>query len=318
MTSTLTTRLGRDAFELEDRMAMSATSSLTGLSALTGSVAPRLASIVSLRPHVIESVITIKNTTGNTMSYYLQFGSTQWQLVTLRPGQQMVHRAAGANRLGVISFDGMAASGYQEIRYTLYSKNFVTSGPEVWNRTTSDGMLFNFKVNPARTGWDMTRESGINTRRNASLRAAAAAGFENLGTNFEVLGSKTAAGAPYKYNCIAWSLGRVNEWVFPSDLNTAADIRYWDSLYGAQGYQRMSTLDMSLQPGYQKVVLYWGTNRDGTGQPIPGFTHAALQETDGMWSSKLGHNYLIKHASPYQVAGQTYGQPAVVYIRPIA
>jgi hypothetical protein len=318
MTKTLTTRLGRDVFELEDRMVMS-TTTLTGLSALTSqTTAPRGATIATVSPRIIESVITIKNPTGNTLTYYLQFGSSNWQMVTLQPGQQMVHRAAGANRLGVISFDGLAARGYQEIRYTLCSKNFVTGGREVWNRTAADGMQYNFQVNLARTGWDLMRESGINTSRNATLRAEAARSFENLGTNFEILGAKTGSSlTPGSYNCIAWSLGEVNKWIFP-DVNRAGDLSYWDALYGSLGYQRMSTLDLSFQPGYQKVVVYWGANQDQFGRMIPGITHAALQESDGMWSSKTGGGYLIKHASAYQVAGQLYGQPAFVYIRPIA
>jgi hypothetical protein len=289
------------------------TTSLTGLSSLTRTVAtPQTAGMVSVAPHVIESVITIKNSTSTTMTYYIQFGSTQWQTVKLMPGQVMVHRAAGADRLGVIQFGNGSVDDYRQIRYTLYSKNFVTGGPEVWNRTTSDGMMYNFVVNPQGTAWDLTRESGINTTRNASLRAAAAQGFENLGTNFEIIGSSTSRGAPYTYNCIAWSLGNVNQWVFPTDMRVAGNMQYWDSLYGAQGYRRMSTLDLSYQPGYEKVVVYWGQNSG-----IPGITHASLQETDGMWSCKTGAGYLIKIASPYQVAGQLYGQPSFVYIRPL-
>lgn len=54
-----------------------------------------------------------------------------------------------------------------------------------------------------------------------------------------------------------------------------------------------------LEAGYQKVALYAIEEGD--------WLHAAIQEPNGEWSSKLGSGYDIRHKTPHCVEGPTYG-----------
>jgi hypothetical protein len=77
-------------------------------------------------------------------------------------------------------------------------------------------------------------------------------------------------------------------------------------------YQRTSSLDLGNNPNLQKIAVYATRQPDGT---IKEITHAALQEADGSWASKLGHLPLIRHADPYAVDGPMYGVPVATYVR---
>jgi hypothetical protein len=63
------------------------------------------------------------------------------------------------------------------------------------------------------------------------------------------------------------------------------------------GYEECTNPDM--EPGYRKVALYAIDADD--------WLHAAIQEPNGEWSSKLGNGYDIRHKTPYCVEGPTYG-----------
>jgi hypothetical protein len=55
-----------------------------------------------------------------------------------------------------------------------------------------------------------------------------------------------------------------------------------------------------LEAGHQKVALYALKNDD--------WLHAAIQEQNGEWSSKLGVGYDIRHQSPQCLEGSIYGK----------
>jgi hypothetical protein len=124
--------------------------------------------------------------------------------------------------------------------------------------------------------------------------------FPHLGRQFEVLGPATRT-----YNCIAWTIGATNQWVWRKTL------RDFDDLYSRHGYRRMSGLNYHLIPGCQKIVLYG--KRTGNGGWI--LTHGARQMADGSWSSKLGSLPLIRHLDPDDLDGASYGVPVAVYVR---
>jgi type VI secretion system secreted protein VgrG len=126
--------------------------------------------------------------------------------------------------------------------------------------------------------------------------------FPHLGRHYEVLGP-----ASKRYNCIAWSLGVTDRWVWPGEK-----VSDFDALYGDQGYKRRKGLDFRREPGVDKVVLYGKVRKDGSVQA----THAARQLSDGAWSSKLGQLPLIRHRSPDDLDGDAYGHPVAVYTRP--
>lgn len=152
-----------------------------------------------------------------------------------------------------------------------------------------------------------TTRRALNRRRLPAGRKimdspAQQAAFPRLGSNYEVL----ALGTP-KYNCISWSLGVTNKWIWPG--KTVAD---FDRLYTSYGYKRAPRRSYSRQTGLDKVVLYGKVQKDGKVE----VTHAARQFPDGSWSSKLGKNPLIRHMQPVDVAGPSYGVPIAVYTRP--
>lgn len=140
--------------------------------------------------------------------------------------------------------------------------------------------------------------------RQALLSPTMRESFPRLKNAFTVLKPSTQT-----YNCIAWSIGTTREWVWPGDR--VAD---FDGLYARHGYSRQPGLNLALEPGKCKVVVYATLNPDAT---INAVTHAAVQGPDGSWTSKLGSMALIRHATPGALRGRTYGTPVAVYVRPI-
>ena len=131
--------------------------------------------------------------------------------------------------------------------------------------------------------------------------------FPRLGNDFEVL-----APAAKKYNCISHSLGLSDRWVNPETGPADDPFGPMDRLYSALGYKRLPTLDLSVEKGKQKVVLYATVHPDASLHQV---THAAVQVPDGTWTSKLGQLPLIRHRTPYALRGPSYGLPVAVYVR---
>ena len=73
------------------------------------------------------------------------------------------------------------------------------------------------------------------------------------------------------------------------------------------GYQ--VTTKTTWSPEYERIVIY---AKDG--KP----THAARQVSQTAWTSKLGQNVDIGHATPEAVEGPVYGQAAIYLERPTA
>jgi hypothetical protein len=155
-------------------------------------------------------------------------------------------------------------------------------------------------------GSKVARKRSLNKKRFAHERRALLSkterrSFPRLGTNFEVLAPRTKV-----YNCIAWSIGVTNRWVWPGPTISA-----FDQLYGMHGYKRLSTNDYSVQPGVQKIVLYAHVYKNGRIK----CTHGARQLPDGTWTSKLGKLPLIRHKNPQALNGPSYGRPIAVYVK---
>jgi len=122
------------------------------------------------------------------------------------------------------------------------------------------------------------------------------------------------------YNCIAWAAGNDQRWWWP--LPTGGGGNYWPAsvprectiqrfreAFALQGYVECSSPD--LDDAVEKVAIYV----DATGVP----THAAHQQPDGRWASKLGTYVDIEHDSLEDVggtSGQAYGSVAVIMERP--
>ena len=157
---------------------------------------------------------------------------------------------------------------------------------------------------------DLSSSSQDNAVLKADLlgRADIHKGFPRLlDPDVEVLAAGTR-----EYNCIAHSMGIHDHWVNPETGGTDNPLEPMDRLYGRLGYSRLPDMDVTVCPGQEKVVLYATLNPDAS---INQVTHAAHQETDGSFTSKLGQLPLIRHRTPESLRGPTYGVPVAVYAR---
>jgi hypothetical protein len=113
------------------------------------------------------------------------------------------------------------------------------------------------------------------------------------------------------YNCVAWVVGVTDAAWWPNDPDG-----YWppgvpDELTVDAVVAALATVgyvpcaDGGHEPGFEKAAVY---ARDGAP------THAARQLADGRWSSKLGRDITVSHATPSGVEGAVYGS-VVVYLR---
>lgn len=111
------------------------------------------------------------------------------------------------------------------------------------------------------------------------------------------------------YNCIAFAAGDTTRWWEP----LLEPGYYWPS--GAYGENNYSVAALKrcfaeigfeecsngiLEEGCTKVALYAIDADD--------YEHAALQEANGEWSSKLGRGFDIRHKTAECVCGPKYGQ----------
>lgn len=108
------------------------------------------------------------------------------------------------------------------------------------------------------------------------------------------------------YNCVAWAAGVTDTLWWPADPDG-----YWPP--GVPDELTLATVGYALcaddnyELGSEKAAVY---TRGG----IP--THVARQLSSGRWSSKLGRDYLVSHATPNGVEGTVYGSVAMYLRRP--
>jgi hypothetical protein len=116
------------------------------------------------------------------------------------------------------------------------------------------------------------------------------------------------------YNCVAWTAGVTDAVWWPADPDG-----YWppgvpDELTVDAVAAALATVgyapcaDGGYEPGYEKAAVY---ARSG----VP--THVARQLVGGRWSSKLGRDCTVSHATPGGVEGPVYGSVAVYLRRPV-
>ena len=110
------------------------------------------------------------------------------------------------------------------------------------------------------------------------------------------------------YNCIAYAAGYTDRWW--AHVDGPEDEYYWPGyasrtpfihslveVFAGLGYEPSENADQEAR--YTKVALY--VNEQGK------WTHAAVQLTDGTWSSKLGPDEDIRHRTPESLTGASYG-----------
>ena len=114
------------------------------------------------------------------------------------------------------------------------------------------------------------------------------------------------------YNCIAWAAGDVDKvwWpaahaYWPEGIPSEERLEAFVLAFQSLGYELSP--DSRLEPGNEEVAIYVDSDN------VP--THAALQQTDGRWTSKLGKSVDIVHTTTGGVEGNEYGTVAVILKR---
>jgi hypothetical protein len=130
---------------------------------------------------------------------------------------------------------------------------------------------------------------------------------------------KITSPCTHEYNCIAWAALRNNifwwphqnvaildgvEWPFGLPLNSS--LSNFISLYYHLEYEVCSS--WKFENGLQKIALY-------VDQSNSQVTHAARQNFDGIWTSKLGSLQDILHTNPHSLEDSNYGLVTTIMSR---
>lgn len=114
--------------------------------------------------------------------------------------------------------------------------------------------------------------------------------FPNLDVNHAIV----TGGKTNRYNCIAWTMGVTNQWIWPGD-----NIKDFDAFYKLYGYTRSS----------DGPIAIWGTSESE-------ITHGCVSgPVNGpRWESKCGGDLKIQHGLN-ELTGTVYGNVIAFYSR---
>ena len=125
--------------------------------------------------------------------------------------------------------------------------------------------------------------------------------FPNLTpANHRIIGPASAS-----YNCIAWSGHDTTRWWQPGSQyywplpTTEADCGVGDLVAAFASLGFVECENGQPEANFEKIAIYAIAQFE--------YTHAARQLPSGKWTSKLGHEELIEHDTPEDVAGGVYG-----------
>lgn len=116
-----------------------------------------------------------------------------------------------------------------------------------------------------------------------------------------------------KYNCIAWTIGRVDRWIWPIrffwPINIERNLKLSSFVDFYQSFGYSMSDDDKFEEGYDKIAIYINPDTERV-------THAAKQIESGKWTSKLGPYKDIEHTLD-SLTGQDYGIIAIIMKRKI-
>lgn len=117
--------------------------------------------------------------------------------------------------------------------------------------------------------------------------------FPNLDVNQAVVTGE----ATQVYNCLSWTLGVTNRWIWPG-----ANIQDFDKLYKAAGFVRASN----------GPIAAWGSS-------LSAMTHGCISGPGHgpRWESKCGSDLRIQHGLN-ELVGQSYGRVLAFYAKSAA
>lgn len=164
------------------------------------------------------------------------------------------------------------------------------------------------------TGFTAFSASAPNTSANASRRPSVASFFTN-NTDYPLLNGQIGKlEVVWKnvdwmdYNCVANSV-RKTTWDFPK--STMAD---QDAYYAKYGFApvlagKITVTHLRAQKGIEKVLIYaLSSNPDHP-------RHAVVQDTDGLWNSKMGSGPHIRLVDAELLYGPDAGVPVRLYAK---
>jgi hypothetical protein len=131
----------------------------------------------------------------------------------------------------------------------------------------------------------------------------------NLFPGLAADGYRETSPPTWDYNCIAWAASRTDRWwepdaslqfFWPPGVPRQYTLIAYVAAYESEGFVVCPSDHFEIFS--EKIVIYVVSN----GVP----KHAARQLDNGKWTSKLGPNIDIEHATPEAVSGGHYGQPA--------
>jgi hypothetical protein len=129
--------------------------------------------------------------------------------------------------------------------------------------------------------------------------------------NIDINGFKETSPINPFYNCFAWAgedskynwePSPSDEYVWLTDTYTWT-IENFIANYAVIGYSE-TTDSAEYESGFQKIAIYADSNREPS--------HAARQNQDGTWTSKLGVLEDIEHRTLECVENDVYGKVAVI------
>ena len=278
------------------------------------------------------SVLSFRNETSEALTFKLRWDGEASERYTLKPGAWRVLSTPAQVLAASVKFDQRPGPKTRMISAAALPKPFVSGDPAGFvPQNSTDGTAYTFKENATGSRVKLSGNISLDRGRLSQYRDAvrndrvpgdrSKIAYPNLGSRFEVLSPSTGRptaddGFNYVglYNCIAWTIGEVNRWVDPITGTEGDRLEKMDALYAEEGYRRLKSLDYDVDKGRQKVVVYATRDKNGA---ISTVMHAALQNPDGSWSSKIGALALIKHWSPEDLTGPLYGEPVAVYSRKV-
>ena len=120
--------------------------------------------------------------------------------------------------------------------------------------------------------------------------------------------------ADSSYNCVAWAVGdtsrfwydaRIKGYYWPPGVGSADTLDGWKRLFEIHGYSETESSD--FDPLYEKIAIYVDT------EGLP--NHVARQTDSRAWTSKLGKDYDIEHATLDALECPEYGKARVIMQR---
>ncbi|MGC9503826.1 DUF7689 domain-containing protein [Baaleninema sp.] len=118
--------------------------------------------------------------------------------------------------------------------------------------------------------------------------------LEKLFPNLASTGYRLTSQDTIEYNCVAWAVGRQDEWwwldelgesYWPPEVERELTIDSFISVFKKIGYEVCN--DENFEEGFQKIAIYAQPN----GEP----THVARQLKEDCWTSKIGSLEDIEH-----------------------